>query len=122
MLKVLLLVKKAEHLSQSEFYDWWINKHAPHVVKDQAPYLQRYLMNTRDGEWGSFPVSFAQDDEEWDGAAELYFRNEEDFRAIYAKKFSTTGDTAKHVKAIRRLVMREHEIDIENGKATVLEA
>lgn len=120
MLKILLLVKRAEHLSQEEFYDWWLNKHAPHVVRDQAPYLQRYLIGTRDGGWDSFPVSFAKDDNEWDGAAELYFQSEEDLRAIYARKFSTTSDTAKHVKEIKRLVMREHEIDTKTGDAKVL--
>ncbi len=122
MIKVLLLLKKSDHLSQAEFYDWWLNKHAPHVVEDQAPYLQRYLICTRDGDWDSFPTGIAQDDEYWDGVAVLYFRGEADFRAIYTRKLATTSDTLKHVKEIKRLIMREHEIDTKNGTSTVLQA
>ena len=117
MIKVILLLKKADGLSRGAFYDWWINKHAPHVCEDQAPHLKRYQICTRDGDWADLPTGIAVDDAEWDGVAACTFADEAGYRAVYDRKLATTSETVKYVKEIKRIVAHEYEIDIATGHA-----
>lgn len=109
MVKIVWLLKKAEHLSIEEFHDWWLNSHVPHAR--QAPGLRRYVVNlarATDDLAGrpAFPC-------DWDGVAEQWFDDDESLNAAYSRPVSgdIRADTMAHVARLERLIVRE--IDIE---------
>ena len=106
MIKVMWFLKRAEHLTLEEFADWWINRHAHDVVRHQAPYLKRYVVNVRRDDAGL--AGRASDEAEWDGVAEQWFDSELDFNAAYSVSPSPTrGDTLAHTSRFARMIVRE---------------
>ena len=112
MIKVMWLLKRAPHLSQAEFADWWLNRHAKDIAADQAPYLKRYVIHVReedDGNLAGRPGS----EPEWDGIAEQWFESEDDYNAVYGRKERPTrADTLAHTSAFQRLVVRAYEQEL----------
>jgi hypothetical protein len=47
MIKVMWFLKRAPHLTQVEFADWWLNVHAKDIAADQWPYLKRYVIDVK---------------------------------------------------------------------------
>ena len=109
MIKIVWLLKKAEHLSIEEFQDWWLNSHAPHAR--QAPGLRKYVIN------------FARElddlagrpawDCAWDGVAEQWFDDEPALNEAYSRPVSDEirADTMAHVSRLERLVVTEVELE-----------
>ena len=111
MIKVIWLIKRADGLSQAEFKSWWLDRHVPMVVEAQRPYLKRYIVNIGWPE-DTLPGKPASECE-WDGSAEMWFENEDDFNAVYARPvISTRADVLKHTSRQERLVVEQHEIDL----------
>jgi uncharacterized protein (TIGR02118 family) len=110
MIKIVWLLRKAEHLSDAEFLDWWLNRHAP--IAAAAPRLVRYVVNI-----AGKPDTLAgkpAGDCEWDGVAEQWFANEEDLNAAYSRPVAADvrQDTLAHVARLERLIVREIEIPL----------
>jgi hypothetical protein len=112
MIKVMWLLKRASHLTQAEFADWWLNRHARDIAVDQAPFLKRYVVDVRvedDGALAGKPSA----EPEWDGIAEQWFASEADYNAVYGRaERPTRADTLAHTSAFQRLVVREYEQDL----------
>lgn len=110
-------LKRAPQLSLEEFHDWWLNHHVPAVARDQSPYLARYVVNLS-MDAAHLPSNRTSQDLDWDGVGVQYFRTEEDYRAVYGRTDRpTTGDTMAHISSMRRLVVREHVIDLARAGA-----
>ena len=110
MIKVIWLLKRADHLSHEEFRAWWLERHAPMIVEAKKPHLKKYVINIR---WPQDSLPGKPSNEcEWDGCAELWFETEADFSAAYGSSTPspTRADTLKHVSRLERLVVDEHEI------------
>lgn len=117
MIKVMFFLKKADHLSLEEFHDWWLSKHAPAIVADQAPYLRRYFINLAEKNAAHLAPSVSSADLNWDGVGIQYFDSVEDYNAVYKRtNRPTTADTLKHIKESKRLVVVEHEFDVRTGE------
>lgn len=115
MIKVMWFLKRAPHLNQAEFADWWLNRHAKDIAADQAPFLKRYVIDVRvEDESGLAGKTAAEP--EWDGIAEQWFASEADYNAVYARaERPTRADTLAHTSAFQRLVVREYEQDLSGG-------
>lgn len=105
MIKVMWLVKRAEHLSPEEFAKWWTEVHAPDIRDEQVPHLVRYIVNVRTED----TLAAKPDSEpEWDGIAEEWFATEAAFNAVYGKEDRDAHDDADaHTSKVQRLVVRE---------------
>ena len=71
MVKIVWLLKKADHLTDEQFKNWWLESHVP--IARAAPGLRKYVVN-----FGR-PDSFAGKptfDCEWDGVAEQWFESD----------------------------------------------
>jgi hypothetical protein len=112
MIKVMWLLKRAPHLTQEEFAEWWLNRHAKDIAADQAPFLKRYVIDVRveaDGGLAGKPSA----EPEWDGIAEQWFESEADYNAVYGRTDRPTReDTLAHTSAFQRLVVREYEQEL----------
>ena len=70
MIKVMWLIKRAEHLSLEEFAQWWTETQAPDIRDEQVPHLVRYIVNVRtEDDLADKPA----EEPEWDGIAEEWF-------------------------------------------------
>ena len=105
MVKIVWLLKRAAHLSQQEFEQWWMERHVP--VARSAPRLRRYVVNlpTRPDHLAGKPAVEC----EWDGVAEQWFDSEDDLNAAYSRPVagSIRADTMAHVARLERLIVRE---------------
>jgi hypothetical protein len=112
MIKVMWFLKRAEHLTLDEFRTWWIERHAPDIVADQAPYLKKYIIDLRvDDDSGL--AGKPGEDCPWDGIAEQWFETEADYNAVYGRaNRPTREDTRRHTSRFQRLVVRQVEIDV----------
>ena len=112
MIKVMWLLKRAEHLTLKEFRTWWLEEHARDIVADQTPYLKRYIVDARiddDTPFAGKPGTECL----WDGIAEHWFDTIDDYNAIYSRTDRPTrGDTLAHTSAFERLLVEEHEIPV----------
>lgn len=107
MVKIVWLLKRAEHLSQQEFEEWWLERHVP--VARVAPGLRRYVVSLpRHDELAGKPAN----DCEWDGVAEQWFADEAAFVEVYGRPAAshTRSDTLAHVSRFERLFV--HEINV----------
>jgi uncharacterized protein (TIGR02118 family) len=107
MVKIVWLLKKAPHLTDDQFVDWWLNSHAPHAR--QAPGLRRYVVNIgRDDTLAGKPAT----DCEWDGVAEQWFDDDDALNAAYSRPVSAEirKDTMAHVARLERIIVREIDI------------
>jgi hypothetical protein len=118
MIKVMWLLKRAPHLSLSEFGDWWLNQHAPDIIADQSPFLKRYIIDLRvedDSALAGKPTV----EPEWDGIAEQWFETEAGYNAVYGRvDRPTRADTMAHTSAFQRIVVREFEQPLPKGKTS----
>lgn len=118
MIKVMWLLKRAPHLSLSEFGDWWLNRHAPGIIADQSPYLKRYVIDLRVEDDGAFAGKPAVEPE-WDGVAEQWFETEADYNAVYGRvNRPTRSDTLANTSAFQRIVVREFEQPLPKSKTS----
>lgn len=112
MIKVMWLLKRAEHLTLAEFRTWWLEHHAPDIAADQKPYLKRYVVDARiddDTPFAGRPAGECP----WDGIAEQWFETVEAYNAVYARSNRPTRqDTLAHTSAFQRIVVEEHEIPL----------
>jgi hypothetical protein len=115
LIKVMWFLKRADHLTLDEFRDWWVNRHAHDIRADQAPYLDRYVVNVRENEdvlTGRPAAETGKPAEEpdWDGVAEQWFADAAAFDAVYGRTDRPTReDTLAHTSRWNRLVVREWE-------------
>jgi EthD domain len=105
VVKVMWLVKRAEHLSLEEFAKWWTEVHAPDIRDEQVPHLVRYIVNVRTED--NLPAK-PDSEPDWDGIAEEWFATEAAFAAVYGKEDRDAHDDAEaHTSRVERLVVRE---------------
>lgn len=105
MIKVMWLVRRAEHLSREEFAKWWTEVHAPQITGEQVPRLVRYVVNLRiEDDLPARPASAP----DWDGIAEEWFPTEAAFAACYGSTNDEAhADFVAHTSRAERLVVRE---------------
>lgn len=83
MLKLTFCLRRLPSLSLGEFQDYWLNKHGP-LVRSLQPALRisRYVQLHRlDNDWSSGMRAVRRAPEPYDGVAELWWRNDEDYLA-----------------------------------------
>ena len=110
MLKLTFCLRRKPGLSLAEFQDYWLNKHGPLVRRLQpALGMARYVQVHRlDDELGLGMAKVRGAPEPYDGVAELWWENEEAFRAA--------GRTAEGREAGRLLLEDEARfIDLANS-------
>jgi hypothetical protein len=108
VIKVMWLLKRADHLSLAQFRDWWLNHHAHDVARHQHPHLLRYVVNVRTEDSGL--GGGTADPAEWDGIAEQWFADAAAYNAVYDAGLSPTrADTLAHTSRFARLVVTEHD-------------
>lgn len=108
MVKIVWFLKRAEHLTQEEFEEWWLERHVP--IARAAPGLRRYTVNLRRPDTlAGKPTT----DCNWDGVAEQWFDDDESLNAAYSRPVAAgvRADTLAHVSRLERLIVRELEID-----------
>lgn len=118
MVKVIWLLKRAEHLSLEEFRRSRLERHAPWLMELQRPYPVRYVVNIRGAETDLLPGSPAMECDR-DGCAEQWFASEVDLGTVYgcSTPSPTRADTLAHVSRCERVIVREHvAIDPEPGR------
>lgn len=111
MVKVMWFLKRADHLTLSEFRIWWL-EHMYLVAELQKPHLKRYTVNVRVDE-DLLPAAPSHDFE-WDGCAEQWFEDEAGFRAAYVKATPSPSraDTLQHTSRMARMVVTEHTVPL----------
>lgn len=108
MVKIVWLLKRAEHLTQEEFEEWWLERHVP--IARAAPGLRRYVVNLpREDSLAGKPATECS----WDGVAEQWFDDEEALNAAYGRPVASDvrADTMAHVSRLERLIVRELEFE-----------
>lgn len=110
MIKVVWLLKKADHLSMDEFRRWWLEGHAPVIAQKQGAMLRRYIVNIRT-ERDDLPAA-AGTPCEWDGMAEEWFESEALARRALSLPSApeTRADVMAHVSRMARMIVTEHPI------------
>jgi EthD domain len=117
MIKVMWFLKRADHLTLAEFRRWWLERHAPDIARDQAPYLLRYVVRVRSELEESLPAGQPREACPWDGMAEQWFESIDTYNAVYARPDRPTrADTLAHTSRFERLVFDEHEIPVDGPK------
>ena len=112
MIKVMWFLKRAGHLTLDEFRTWWLERHAPDIMADQAPYLKKYVVDVRVGDESGL-AGRPDGEPEWDGIAEQWFETEDDYNAVYGRADRPTrADTLAHTSAFGRMVVREFPQDL----------
>ena len=98
-------LKRAEHLSQAQFRDWWLKHHAADIAADQLPFLKRYKVDVRIDDETPFAAGRPRGDSPRDGIAEQWFDSVEDYTAVYARSVRPTrADTLAHTSRFERMV------------------
>jgi uncharacterized protein (TIGR02118 family) len=101
VLKLTFCLRRLPRLSLAEFQDYWLNRHGP-LVRRQQPALGmvRYVqVHRRSDTLGDGARVARSAPEPYDGVAELWWENEESFRA--------SGRTAEGREAGRLLLEDE---------------
>jgi uncharacterized protein (TIGR02118 family) len=115
MIKVMWFLRRADYLSLQEFRSWWLEHHVPMVIEAYGTRLRKYVVNIRTDD-DTLPGKPAEACE-WDGCAEQWFETEADFTAAFAGASPSTpirADTLRHVSRHARLIVREHEIGLND--------
>jgi uncharacterized protein (TIGR02118 family) len=99
MYKLFGILKRPEGVSLKEFHRWWLEEHATLVKR--FPGLKKYTINLA-----------TNDDQRYDGVAEVWFEKKEDLETIFS---SPEGQTARqsatsHSGEIVILFTEEHVI------------
>jgi uncharacterized protein (TIGR02118 family) len=98
LVKILILLKRQEHLSFEEFERWWLGQHREMAA--QMPRLKRACFNLRRGD----------EDSLYDGVSELWFDSLADFESAYQSDIGkkVAADSLAHVSKRDRLIVEEH--------------
>jgi uncharacterized protein (TIGR02118 family) len=101
VIKVFSLIKRREDLSLDQFRTWALEEHAPRGR--QLPGLRRYSMSVIEADDPDLP---------YHAVSELYFDDEESFKAAFASEAGKAAgaDVAAHASSRVRLVTREAQI------------
>jgi uncharacterized protein (TIGR02118 family) len=83
MIKLVFCLRRLPHLSREEFQRYWREQHAPLVSRHAAALrIHRYVqVHTREDEINPGLRASRGGPEEFDGVAELWWRNRDDFLA-----------------------------------------
>lgn len=110
MVKIVWLLKKADHLSMEQFRRWWLDGHAPLIKAKQGAMLTRYVVNIR-SECDDLPAA-AGTPCKWDGMAEEWFETEAAARSALSLPSApdTRADVMAHVSDMARMIVTEHSI------------
>ena len=78
MIKIILALKRAKHLTHDEFVDYQKNKHRPLLmsIPEAEQYFRRFVV--------SYPVSEPQPGSEFDSIVETWFDNMADLEAFFS--------------------------------------
>ena len=97
MYRLMIFLKRRPDLQRPAFFDWWLNQHAPLVIK--IPGLRRYHISL---------VAVPQDGA-FDGVAELWFDDAEALATGFAGEAGkiARADGAEHTTRIERLHVEE---------------
>ncbi|GAA1616529.1 EthD family reductase [Nonomuraea sp. NPDC048882] len=97
MLKVISLLKRAEHLSHEEFATWVVEEHVAFARK--LPGLRKYTVSVSNGEDGAY-----------DSVNELYFDDEDARAAAFGSEHgkAAAADAAAHTSQRVHLLTTEH--------------
>jgi uncharacterized protein (TIGR02118 family) len=68
--KAIILLKRKDEMSSEEFANWWLEEHSK--LARQLPGLQKLCFNL-----------VVNEESEFDGAAELWFKSQTEFEAAY---------------------------------------
>ena len=100
MVKIMILLKRQEHLSFAEFEDWWLGHHKE--IAARMPKLKRACFNLVQGAESSL----------YDGVSELWFDSVGDFEAAYQSEIGkeVAVDSLAHVSKRDRLIVEENNI------------
>lgn len=103
MIRVLWLIKKADHLTMEEFRTWWTERQAPDIRDEQVPNLVRYIVNVRaDDDLAAKPAEEC----DWDGIAEEWFPTAAAFNEVYSKENRAAHeDFEAHTSRCQRLIV-----------------
>jgi uncharacterized protein (TIGR02118 family) len=106
MYRIMSFLKRRPDLERPAFFDWWLNHHAPLVVK--VPGLKRYRIS----------LAAVPQDSTFDGVAELWFDDAEALAQGFAGEAgkSARADGAAHTSRIERLHVEEHPF-VDTGTA-----
>jgi uncharacterized protein (TIGR02118 family) len=98
MYRIMSFLKRHPDLERPAFFDWWLNHHAPLVVK--VPGLRRYCIS----------LATVPQDSTFDGVAELWFDTAEALAQGFASAAGkiARADGAEHSTRIERLHVEEH--------------
>ena len=98
MVKIMILLKRQDHLSFEEFEKWWLGQHREMAA--QMPGLKRACFNLRQGD----------EDSLYDGVSELWFDSLADFESAYKSDIGkkVAADSLSHVSKRDRLIVEEH--------------
>ena len=105
MIKVMWLIKRADHLTMEEFEKWWTEMQAPDIRDEQVPHLVRYIVNIRtDDDLAHKPA----EEPEWDGIAEEWFPTAKAFNEVYSRTDRpAAADFRAHTSRCQRLIVKE---------------
>jgi uncharacterized protein (TIGR02118 family) len=97
---MMSFLQRRPNLERPAFFDWWLNHHAPLVVK--VPGLKRYVI----------ALAAAPDDSAFDGVAELWFENAAALEQGFASEAGQDArvDGAAHTDCIERVHVDEYVI------------
>jgi uncharacterized protein (TIGR02118 family) len=88
MMKLVFCLRRLPHLSREEFQRYWREQHAPLVARNaDALRIRRYVqLHTRDDEVNAALRLSRGGPEEYDGVAELWWRDRDDLLAATASE------------------------------------
>lgn len=100
MFKAMILLKRKDTDSHTEFADWWLQKHRP--LAENLPGVKRAIFNLAD----------EASADAYDGVSELWFDSQADFEAAYASDIGqkVANDSLENVGARTRIFVTEHVI------------
>jgi len=100
MFKAMILLKRKESDSMSDFENWWLNDHAP--LAKSLPGLKKAVFNLSSSDGGG----------EYDGISELWFDSKEHFERAYSTEHGqkVAADSLANVSKRERILVNEIEI------------
>jgi uncharacterized protein (TIGR02118 family) len=100
LVKIMILLKRQDHLSFREFEEWWLGQHREMAAK--MPKLKRACFNLAQGEGELL----------YDGVSELWFDSISDFEAAYQSEIGkkVAADSLANVSKRDRLIVEENVI------------
>jgi len=104
MFKVHIWMKRKDGMSEEEFRDYWLQKHAP-IARDGYEHLRGYVVNVTTGAPKGQPLFY-------DGVAELSWESRDDFVADMKSEASRAGteDLANFTDGFGLLYIDQHVV------------